>query len=125
MLIMHSRSASAASSASDSGTEITGLAAMVIRPRSCPGPGVAISSAMHDAGTWPRTSGAPRTRDVQLPNVGSPVSLLLVRKASGKAMGSPNMSVPGRSKWPAQIAKTSTRALASVPNSWLHNPMRP
>ena len=27
-----------------------------------PSPGVAISSARHDTGTWPSTSGAPRTR---------------------------------------------------------------
>ena len=51
-----------------SGAEIAGLPAIVISPLSWPPPGVAISSARHDTGTWPSTSGAPRTRLRQRPN---------------------------------------------------------
>jgi hypothetical protein len=43
------------------GVDSTGFPATVISALICPSPGVAISSARHDTGTWPSTSFAPRT----------------------------------------------------------------
>lgn len=42
------------SSLSPAGVDSTGLPATMISALICPSPGVAISSAMHDTGTWPR-----------------------------------------------------------------------
>src|SRR5438552_3388245 len=44
-----------------------GLPASVIKALTCPWPGVSISSAKHDAGSSPKTSGSPRTRLFQRP----------------------------------------------------------
>ena len=55
------------------GVDSTGLPATVISARIWPSPGVAISSARHDTGTWPSTSGAPRTR-VPPAELGAPPS---------------------------------------------------
>ena len=50
-----------------------------------------------------------------------------VRAASSTphAIGLPNISPPGRSKLPVRMFTTSTSHDVSVPNSWLHVPMRP
>ncbi len=61
-LIMQSSPSRAASRRSPPGVDRTGLPATVNSARICPSPGVAISSARHDTGTCPSTSGAPRTR---------------------------------------------------------------
>ena len=101
------------------------MAATHTRPLICPGPGVAISSARHDAGTCPSTSGAPRTRERQRPNCGRPFAFVDAIQVIGNGTGFGNIRQPGRSKLPVTIASTSTSHDASVPNSWLHRPMRP
>ena len=104
----------------------TGLPATVNRARIWPSPGVAISSARHDTGTWPSTSGAPRTRVVHRPKLGAPPSSPgMGRSVTGQAAGRANMAPPGTSKWRVRMFTTSTIQLASVPNSWLQVPMRP
>ena len=122
---MHSSSGRASSSWAESGALITGLPAMVMRALSWPSPGVAISSARHEHGTWPSTSGAPRTRLVQRPNSGSPMTLVSPFQVRGSVTGLPNIIPPSTSKWPVRMFTTSTSQEARVPNSWLHRPMRP
>ena len=122
---MQSSIGRASSSWAESGALMTGLAAMVMRPCSWPSPGVAISSARHEHGTWPSTSGAPRTRLVQRPNSGSPITLVSAFQTSGSAIGLPNIIPPSTSKWPVRMLTTSTSQEARVPNSWLQRPMRP
>ena len=56
-LIMQSSPASASSSRSPPGVDSTGLPATVNSARIWPSPGVAISSARHDTGTWPEHLG--------------------------------------------------------------------
>jgi hypothetical protein len=98
-LIMQSRPPNAASSRSPPGVDSTGFPATVNRARICPGPGVAISSARHDTGTCPSTSGAPRTRLVHRPKLGTPPSRSGIgRVATAQADGRANISPPGTSK---------------------------
>ncbi len=73
-LIMQSSPSSAASRRSPPGVERTGLPATVKSARIWPSPGVAISSARHETGTWPSTSDAPRTRVFQRPKFSTPPS---------------------------------------------------
>ncbi len=98
---------------------------MVMSPRIWPSPGVAISSARQDTGTWPRTSGAPRTRLRHRPNSYPFAHCGLGSEESDHAIGLPNIMPPGRSKLAVKMFTTSMSHDASVPNSWLHNPMRP
>ncbi len=86
---------------------------------------------MQETGTWPSTSGAPRTRLCQRPNQtpsllpGWPGSTGVGRMPRVQFTGLGNISPPGTSKLPVRMLTTSTSQLASVPNSWLHKPMRP
>jgi hypothetical protein len=125
-LIMQSSPSSAASSRSPPGVDRTGFPATVNSARICPSPGVAISSARHDTGTWPSTSGAPRTRLVHRPKLAAPPSspgmgIVDTDHADGRG----NISPPGTSKCRVRMLTTSTSQLASVPNSWLQSPIRP
>jgi hypothetical protein len=122
---MHSRSGSAASSLEASGAEITGLPAIVISARMRPSPGVVISSARQDMGTWPKTSGAPRTRLRQRPNTKPSANSGDGSVARGHAIGLANIDPPGRSRLPVSTFSTSIAQEARVPNSWLHVPIRP
>ena len=101
-----------------------GLPAIVISARTCPSPGVSISSARQAAGSSPYTSGAWRTRLVRrpkrtpLPRPGVPRVLALPLAAFV------NMAPPTWSRCPASTLTTSTSQLASVPNSCVQVPMR-
>src|SRR3954465_3386156 len=64
---MNSPPPSASGSRSPPGVDSTGLPATVTRARTCPSPGVTISSTSVVAGSSPRTSGSPRTRLGQRP----------------------------------------------------------
>ena len=44
------------------GADTAGLPAIVIRARTCPSPGVSISSARQATGSSPNVSASPRTR---------------------------------------------------------------
>ena len=111
----------AASSRPESGAEITGLPQITTRALIWPSPGVSISSARHDSGTWPITSGAPRTRLVQRPiSTGSSRG----RRAIDQATGLAHISPPSRSRLPVRAQITSGSHEARVPNSWLQVPMR-
>ncbi len=114
---MHSSAGSAASSLAESGAESTGLPAIVISALIWPSPGVAISSARHEIGTWPSTSGAPRTRLRQRPNSKPFANSGGVRFASDHAIGFENIEPPSRSRLPVSTLITSTSHDASVPNS--------
>jgi hypothetical protein len=122
---MKSSSGSAASSRSASGALSTGLPAITISARVWPGPGVAISSARQETGTWPSTSGAPRTRDFQRWKTKPSANSGLGRLVSDHATGSAHILPPSRSRLPVNTFSTSTSHEASVPNSWLHSPIRP
>ena len=122
---MHSSSGSAASRRAESGTLMTGLPATVKSIAIWPSPGVAISSARKAAGTCPSTSGTPETRDFHRPNRGAPSLAVDAIHAIGQAIGLPHIRPPGRSNLPTTMFTTSTSHEASVPNSWLHSPMRP
>jgi hypothetical protein len=123
MLIMASSSGSAAPSRPASGAESAGFPAMVMSALICPSPGVSISSARHDSGAWPMTSGAPRTRVRQRPVVTGPRRRAVEDKAAMAGRG--KRSPPSVSKCPVSTFTTETSHVASVPNSWLHSPMRP
>ena len=101
------------------------MPAIVISALIWPGPGVAISSAMHEIGTWPSTSGAPRTRLRQRPNSKPSANSGGVRFESDQAIGFENIAPPSRSRLPVSTLTTSTSQDVSVPNSWLQVPMRP
>ena len=123
MLIIASSIGSASSSRPASGADSTGLPAIVMSARTCPSPGVAISSARHDSGAWPSTSGAPRTRVCHRPVLSGPR-----RRAVDEIVaiaGRGNSAPPSMPKCPVRMLTTSTNHDASVPNSWLHRPMRP
>ena len=64
---MNSSDASARSRRRPFGVESTGLPADVTSARTCPGPGVSISSASAATGSSPPNSGRPRTRLFQRP----------------------------------------------------------
>jgi len=123
MAMRQSSRGSASSRFWESGTEIAGLAAMLMRALIWPFPGVAISSARHEHGTWPRISGAPRTRLRHRPNSGSPMIFVSGIHVIGTAAGFPNNMPPDLSNCPAMMLTTSTSHDASVPNSWLHKPI--
>jgi hypothetical protein len=81
------------------GVDNTGLPATVISALIWPSPGVAISSARQDTGTWPSTSLAPRTRVRYLPNSGAPSSNPGIGcTVTDQAAGNGNMLPPGTSK---------------------------
>ncbi len=98
---------------------------MVTSARIWPGPGVAISSARHESGTCPRTSGAPRTRLFQRWNVKPSAKSGCGSEATDQATGFPKSMPPGRSQLPVRTFTTSTSHDASVPNSCVQVPMRP
>ncbi len=94
---------------------------MVTSARTCPSPGVSISSASVTAGNSLATSGNPRTRLCQRPVVNPlPDPLPLARCA-----GSGNIEPPGRSRLPVSAFSTSTSQLATVPKSTVVVPIRP
>ena len=104
------------------GFEITGLAAMVSNARTCPSPGVSISSASVATGNSPMTSGNPFARLFQRP-VLNPLPLEGMPTGSWAGMG--NMAPPSLSIFPVKIFNTSTSQFARVPNCVTQVPMRP
>ena len=80
---------------------------------------------MHDTGTWPSTSGAPRTRDFQRWKVKPFAYSGFGSETSDQAIGFDHILPPSRSRFPVSAFSTSTSHEASVPNSWLQSPMRP
>ena len=104
------------------GAERAGLPATVTSARTCPSPGTSISSASVATGSWPNTSGHPRTRLFQRPTKkpGPPGRACLRRWAA-----SGNMAPPGRSRLPVTTLRTSTSQLVTVPNSTVQVPIRP
>jgi hypothetical protein len=106
-----------------SGADSTGLPAMVMTARTCPSPGVSISSASATAGISESTSGWPDTLLRQRP-VANP------RPGRGGRGAEPigglaNMTPPARSRLPVRMLTTSTSQLVRVPNSTVEVPMRP
>src|SRR6476469_1263606 len=67
----------------------------------------------------------PRTRDFHCPSCTPSASAGLGSEFTPHAIGLPNIRPPGRSKFPVRMLTTSTSHDVSVPNSWLHVPMRP
>ena len=122
-LIIASSIGSAASSRPASGADSTGLPAIVISARTRPSPGVSISSARHDSGAWPSTSGALRTRVCHRPVFTGPRRRAVCEIVAMAGVG--NIAPPSTSRCPVSTFTTSTAHEASVPNSWLHSPMRP
>ena len=81
----------------------TGLPAIVISALIWPAPGVAISSARHEIGTWPSTSGAPRTRLLPAAELAAvaPGPAGGARRSTTRP-GSANIEPPGRSRLPGE-----------------------
>ena len=122
-LIIASSIGSAASSRPASGADSAGFPAMTISPRTRPSPGVAISSARHEIGAWPSTSGALRTLVCQRPVRTGPRRRAVCAIVAIAGVG--NIAPPATSRWPVSTLTTSTAQEARVPNSWLHKPIRP
>ena len=122
---MKSSDSSARSRRSDCGVETTGLPATVTSARTCPSPGVSISSARHTTGSSPNASGRPRTRLFQRPSftpLPTPGLPEVFRCAPAARV---NIAPPSRSRLPVSTLTTSTSQLASVPNSCVQVPIRP
>ncbi|MCW2643281.1 MAG: hypothetical protein JWP76_5587 [Dactylosporangium sp.] len=120
-LTTKSRVSIARESRSALGTDEAGLPATVTRARTCPSPGVSISSARVTAGNSPRTSGRSRTRLRQRPVV-NPVPVPRPRRLWA---GSGNIAPPSRSRLPVRTLRTSTSQLVTVPYATVVVPIRP
>ena len=96
------------------------MPARVSRARTCPSPGVVISSASADTGSSPPKPGSPRTR------------LRLRESPPGPRMPRPTMSTagvvnivpPGRSRLPVTMLSTWVAHWASTPNCCVDAPIR-
>ena len=122
---MNSSASRARSSPRASGVETTGLPATVIRARTRPSPGVRISSARAATGNSLKCSARPRTRVWRRPNRAPRPRPAAPEVLAPPAAGVVNIAPPGRSRLPVSTLMTSTSQEASVPNSWVHVPMRP
>jgi hypothetical protein len=124
-LTMSSRRSSAAARRSEFGVLAAGLPAKVSSARTCPSPGVSISSARHATGSSPNTSPSPRTRLCQRPKAAP-----RPRPGAPAVFDDPvavrgNIAPPGRSRLPVRTLRTSTSQLAIVPKRCVVVPMRP
>ena len=112
---MNSSESNAAARRGPFGAESTGLLATLTSARTCPGPGVSISSASTPIGSSPKTSGAPltrlRCRPVATPRPDPAWPVLLWANAA--AFG--NIAPPGSSRWPVSTLSTSTSQEARLP----------
>jgi hypothetical protein len=124
-LTMNSSDSSAASRRPAFGVDTTGLPAIVMSARTCPSPGVSISSASVATGSSPRISPSPRTRDCQRPKDTPRPRPDSPRVFAPPVAGLVNIAPPGRSRLPVIALSTSTSHDAVVPNDCVVVPMRP
>ncbi len=92
---------------------------MVTIARTCPSPGVAISSAMVADGSSPANSAEPRTRLCHRPNRPGP------RMSMTSTAGVGNITPPGWSKCPESRLRTSIAHEHRVPKPCVVMPIRP
>ena len=123
-LTIKSSDARAWLSTSLSGVETAGFPATVMRARTCPEPGVVISSARHATGNSPYISGHPRTRLWRRPKLTPRPGPLLASEREPPAAGLGNIAPPSRSRLPVNTLITSTSHEAKVPNSCTQVPIR-
>ncbi|MNV72304.1 hypothetical protein D3C71_1653810 [compost metagenome] len=109
MLTMNSSPSSATSSWRPLGVDSTGLPATVTSARTCPSPGVSISSAKAATGSSPPYSGKPETRLCQA--LKWPPEVVATRSTAGSVHNAP----PSRSRLPVTRLISCTSQWQRVP----------
>ncbi|MCY1361131.1 hypothetical protein D9M69_477880 [compost metagenome] len=101
------------------GVDRTGLPATVTSARTCPSPGVSISSARAATGNSPPYSGRPDTRLCQ--RLKCPPEVAATRSTAGSVQSTP----PTRSILPVTRLINWISHWQRLPNAWVETPMRP
>ena len=118
---MASSPASASSSRCPAGVEDTGFPAMVSSARTCPSPGVVISSASAETGSSPPNPGNPRTRVRLVPKPPGESTPRPMRSTAGVV----NIVPPGRSRLPVRMLIACTAHWHTTPWACVDTPIRP